>query len=276
MIIDSNMLAKSSDKSLETTEKKQTRKEKKVENSFSTSRFSQKRDFSIPYEDLEVLRRRKPKKYSKTLLKQQRTFKKFYKGEAIINKWLVENFSRFNVKLIVNPTGGYNFEGVIENVKLSFCNYNAEAMIDFYHEGEQFDQLVISYIGDESFHPQKGFYDGDRTDGIYTYFPTREELYSNEVFEYLVKDCNRLFVPQNSLYILDFNGATMAFIGLTDESDISDKYVQKEVAQYPFIEDSSDEECKKLYDEDKAYRIIKYELFNVGEKPLIRYIKNLL
>jgi len=274
MILDPNKLSKSSEKSQENSDEKLTRKEKKAKYSYSYSRFFQTRGFSISDEDLQIQRRRKPKKYLKTLLKQNRASKKFYKGESIIKNWMIENHSKFNVKPIVDPTGGYTFEGIIENVRVSFNNYNAEAMIDFWDldEDEHYDQMVINYIGDESFHPQKGFYDKDNE--VCNYYPTRAELYSNEVFEYLLQDCNRLFIPQNSLYILDFNGATIAFIGLTDETDTTDKYVQKEVAQYPFIEGLSEEEYIKLYNEDKAYKIIKYELFNVEEKPLIRYIKN--
>ena len=271
MIINPNKFLTLSEKSQENTDKQLTRKVKKAKNSFSSSQFFQKESYRISYEDLEVKRLRKPKKYLKTLLKQKRAFKTFYKGESIIKNWMKENLHRFKIKPIVKPTGGYTFEGIIENIQLSFYDYNAEAMIHFYHEGENYDHMVINYIGDESFHPQKGFYDADNKEC--NYYPTREELYANEVFEYLLQECNRLFVPQNSLYIVDFNGMTMAFIGLTDESDTSDRYVQKEVAQYQFIEGLSEEEYQKLYDEDKAYKIIKYALFNVEAKPLIRYAK---
>jgi len=252
---------------------KLTRKEKKAKYGFSFSRNRKLDKFQVPEKDIEVLRRRKAKKYTKTLLKHKRAFKSFYKGESIIKNWMNENLSRFNVKPVVESTGGYSFEGIIKNVRLSFNDYNAEAMIDFWDldEDEHYDQLVINYIGDESLHPQKGYYDGDRTDGVYTYFPTREELYANEVFEYLVQDCNKLLVPQNSLYILDLNGSTMGFIGLTDESDTSDRHVQRNVARNDFIDDCSDEVCKKLFEEDKVYRIIKYDLFDIDAEPLIRY-----
>ncbi len=230
-----------------------------------------------------MLRRRKSKKYNKTLRKQKRNTKEFHKFESIMKKWMTENQPRFNAKPISKAHRygqHYTFEGVIENVTLNFAYHSAEGMLFYSYYGDEvvdeenyFDQTVISYIGGESFNPQRGFYDSDRVNKIYSYYPTREALYINEL-ELMLEYCNEKILPNNSLYLFDNNGITSGFLGATDEEDTSDRDVQHYIARYDFIDDCSEEVCKKLYEEDKAYRVIKYELFNLEAEPLIRYIRH--
>jgi hypothetical protein len=59
---------------------------------------------------------------------------------------------------------------------------------------------VVAYVGDERHDPERGYYDADRIDGNYTYYPTREELYIHEVFERIIDYTREKFVKGNALY----------------------------------------------------------------------------
>lgn len=152
-----------------------------------------------------------------------------YPAETIFQKWLDENIYRFNhkpvLKNIINGKGIYSFEGIIDNITLVVAFWIPESMIYFDNLPEfcedtddvNFDHRIVAYIGDEKYHPLKGYYDADRIDDEYYYFPTQKELYINEVFEPIIEYCNQMFVPENSLYLRDFAGATTGFIAPTDE-----------------------------------------------------------
>ncbi len=234
--------------------------------------------FEVLQKDKQVQHKHKSKKYKKAFMKYNLTTRTFDKADSIFNKWLSQNSNRFNTKLIKKSSWEFYFEGVIENVSL-FVNSMPEAGVSFeYFEKDNphgdsfFDIEYIEYIGLESYHPQKGYYDADRVDNVFKYFPSREELYINEVYETLISYCNKKIVPENSLYLFDFNGGTSAFIGLSDETDESDKRVHNEFENTEVLDDISIEERLKLFKEDKAYKITKYELFGDGT-PLIRYVR---
>ena len=122
----------------------------------------------------------------------------------------------------------------------------------------------------ESFHPQKGFYDSDNVTGNFDYYPTREALYVNQVFEVALKSCNEMLVSENSLYLLDFHEWTAAHIDTTDESRIANKQVKHYLNKLEIVNLSS-EKCLNLLKQCKVYRIIKYNLFKLDKKPLMKY-----
>jgi len=252
-----------------------TRREKKIKNRLyvRASRFKDKQ--IVPEKDkLNIYKRKAKAKYKKSVIKFSRETKSFDKSEGIFNQWLKENIHRFNIKPIKNSENTYFFDGVIKNVSL-YLNWTPEAIFSFYsfvpniYGDTYFDQMPIDYIGYEKYSPQKGFYDADRTDGIYDYFPTRKELYIN-VFESIIEYCNEFITSKHSLYLFDFHGMTSAFIELTDENS---EIVKKRVVGDGFIEDLSKEECEKLLLEKKAYKTIKYDLFDTDKAPLIRYTR---
>jgi len=124
--------------------------------------------------------------------------------EAIFNDWLSKNIDRFNVKPKQKEdkvVGFFCFEGVIENITLLVTFEPLEAMLLFDYCDDNFDIYSIAYIGDECFDSAKGYYDGDRVDKKYTYFPTKIDLYTKEVFEPMTEYINKILVPE-IVYIL--------------------------------------------------------------------------
>jgi len=243
-----------------------TRKEKKAKYGWR-SFFAKAEKFDVPIKDKMISRRRKSHKHNTTKTKHKKDTKSFSKFEGIFKRWLENNIERFNHRPIAQAGGKYIFEGIIKNIKYGISDY--EMYLSYEYEGgtacdeneTYFDTYYIEYIGAEKYHPQKGFYDGDRVDGVYTYFPTREELYINEVFEYAISSCNEKLIQENSLYLYD-SGSTSGLIDASDESNKNN-----------YIEDLSQEECHKLLLEDKAYKTIKFDLFDSSKEPLIRYTK---
>ncbi len=240
------------------------------------------RKFKVSQVDKEVTYRRKPKKYKQALYSQNRNTYTFEKAEGIFNRWLEKNKHRLPTALLPKAGYGSYFKGVIKNISL-YVNGMPEAMISYDYYGDYkniaiededgyVDTTYMAYIGDESYHPQKGYYDADRTDGIFTYYPSREELYASEVFERMIEYCNKYITPQNSFYIFNFNNSSSVDIDTTDESKLMRIGMQKTFKDAEFIDGLSEEECSKLVEIDKAYRVIKYELFEPNKEPLIRYI----
>jgi hypothetical protein len=228
------------------------------------------KSYIVPKKDKLSTYKRKPKaKYKKSLIKFSRQTRSFYKSEGIFKQWLKENIQRFNTKPIAKTGGAYYFEDVIKNVQLRINFGLPESMIAFdsyITVDEYYDQHSIDYIGYEKYHPQKGFYDGDNE--VYDYFPTQKELYINNTFEPIIEYCNEYITPKHSLYFLNSFGWSIAFIEVTDENN---EIVKKRVIGDGFIEDLSDQECEKLFVERKAYKTIKYDLFDIDKAPLIRY-----
>jgi len=259
--------------------KQLTRKEKKAQAYTSNIYLEKHHQFKVSNEDKQIIRRRKPKKYKKSLYSQNRTTYTFEKAESIFNRWLEVNRHRFPSELIAKTGNAFYFKGVIKNIEL-YINTTPEAMISYHYEGiyddiaiedTYIDTKYIEYIGMEAYHPQKGYYDADIVDEIYTYFPTREELYAKEVFEKIIDYCNKYITPQNSLYILTIRGSSSVSIDRTDESNLMSIGMQKDFANAKYIEGLSDEECEKLVAYGKAWRIMKYELFEEAKEPSVRY-----
>ena len=280
----SNCNISSSDEEVEVPvpKKKLTRKEKKgKQHHFSRHRPLAK--FEISQEDKQVRYKRNGKKNAKRLKKYNLNYRTFDKAEAIFNKWFAENKHRFNVKPI-HHSDEYNhyhyyFEGVVKSVDLNIEVNGPEVSLGFTYYGKDnmeeedsqyFDQQYLEYIMGESFHPQKGFYNSDNVTGNFDYFPTREALYINQVFEVALKSCNEMLVPENSLYLFDSCGCTSAFIDATDESNKENMRVYRDETE-PEIVNLSHKECFELLKQSKVRRLIKYDLFQPDKKPLIRY-----
>jgi len=172
------------------------------------------------------------------LRKYRRSPFEVYPAEEIFRNWLEENRHRFNHKLVLKEKRNghvvYGFEGIIDNITLHISFDSPEASLGFdnsleFHdniEDTYFDMMYIAYIGYEKYHPIKGYYDDDRTDEIYDYFPTQKELYVTDVFEHIIETTNELFVAKNSLYLLHGSYFTAGYIKSTDdvESNIGKAY----------------------------------------------------
>jgi hypothetical protein len=216
-------------------------------------------------------RKRKHKKGSKKNFTAM-YLKRFAKSEAIFSKWLKKNEHRLHYKLINKGSYCYSFEGLIKEIELSITlRTTTEIEFVFNYNGCCFDLETIAYIGEEAYNPQKGYYDLDRVDKIYTYYPTREELYINDVFEWMIKKCNEKLTPNNSLYLFDYNGITSAYIQATQEDDKNNLKVIRNLSTLPNRKDLSLKEAKKLFKEEKVYKVIKLDLFNKEKNPFIRY-----
>lgn len=181
------------------------RKQKKKEESWKFIFWTNKKynKFQLTDEDKLYQIVRKQKK-SKNKIQSKKW--SFYKSQRLFLNWLDNNKHRFNVKLILQPSGMYTFENVVDNVSMVFQDYINDPEIRFTYKDELFDLYSANYIGCESYHTSKGYYDADRVDGIYTYYKTKEELFEKDVFNYLLKYVNENITPNHSLYLVDCNG----------------------------------------------------------------------
>lgn len=144
--------------------------------------------------------------------------------KKLFKKWLKKNLDRFNYKPYPKNSvcNEYYFEGIAKNITLVMDYRSPEAMI--YHVNPQdpnrcCDHDVVEYIGYEKYDPQKGYYDSDRVDEKYTYFPTQEELYIHEVFEKIITYVNENFVKGNSLYIHQSSNSSSSKIAPKTEAE---------------------------------------------------------
>jgi len=166
------------------------------------------------------------------LRKQSVRVFELYPDEEIFNEWLKENIHRFNHKPVLhaklNSHYVYGFEGIIGNITLNISFGALEASLYLYNlpefsndrDGTSFDLIDIEYIGEEKYHPLKGYYDADRVDHKYDYFPTQKELYINNVFEPIIEYCNKMFVSENSLELIATGGfSTAGCIRATEKID---------------------------------------------------------
>ena len=128
--------------------------------------------------------------------------------EKVFLKWMDDNIDIFPYKPSFlsreNSRLTYTFEGICKKITLAVELTTSEAMI-CYSESEAKDELwtmhkVLEYIGMETYDPEKGYYDADREDGKFTYFPTRAEMCIKEVFETIPKFCQEYFNPGMCIY----------------------------------------------------------------------------
>ena len=205
--------------------------------------------------------------------RRARTFK-VYPAEEMFYTWLEENIHRFKHKPVLQKKENgqvlYSFEGIIENVTLGISFESPEASFYFYNLRELcddesdmfFDMQYINYIGWEKYHPLKGYYDADRGDNKYDYFPTQKELYINEVFEQIIVDTNEIFIPKSSLYLIDYDGMTAGYIAPTDTENQSEQQ-QRTVKNFYPSKESVSIEGLTIFESSAGYVMYKYDLFCV-------------
>ena len=131
--------------------------------------------------------------------------------QKLFRKWLGENLHRFIHKPYCNNRQyrEFHFEGVTENITFVINYSNAEAMLFYenpFRANECSDHSVIEYIGCAEYDPKYGYYDADREDGNFTYYPTKEEVIVNEVFEKIIPYVNKRFTKENVLSIFEAEG----------------------------------------------------------------------
>ncbi len=186
-----------------------------------------------------------------------------YPVEVVFCEWLKENIDRFNFKPILqyvkDGTGVYSFEGIVDNISLVVAFYSPESMVFFDNlsvfcedpDDTYFDHHVVDYIGEEQYHPTKGYYDAEN--GVYDYFPTQKELYINNIFEPIIEYCNIIFVPENSLELLKMGcGSTAGCIRATEK-------IESEALD--FIDKFQDVTGVTVWKYKDGYTKYKYDLF---------------
>jgi hypothetical protein len=211
-------------------------------------------------------------KYKKLNYKY-REFQKPYLSEIIFNEWLKNNIQSFNYRPIKKDSNTFYFENIAKCIYLQLDFSSVEAMIVFDNVEDKisidnhFDLYSIAYIGKEKNDSTKGYYDADRVDNIYTYYLTKKELYINEVFKSIVEYCNRILVPENSVYLGYYGGSTIGFIASSDENN---SMVKSHCLRGRLI--SLNEYIKNIYTKG-FYQCIKYDLFDISKAPVIRYFE---
>lgn len=155
-----------------------------------------------------------------TAVQKGGTYMSSTKVKKLFRLWLKENLHRFNYKPYAKNSVGseYYFEGIAKNITLVMDYSSPEAMMS--HDNpikltHCWDYDVVEYIGDERLDKEKGYYDADRVDGIYDYFPTQKDLYIHNVFEKIIDYVNSKFVKENALYLLQ--------LGFSSSSKIAPK-----------------------------------------------------
>lgn len=124
------------------------------------------------------------------------------KNEQFFNDWLHKNINRFSHHPIRKNRQEFYFRGVTRQVYLIMTNdYTDASLAVDDKDGNNFDFLYIQYIGDLKYAPNKGYFDADRVDEIYSYYPTVKELLVAEVFEPIIIFCNKNFIEKNCLYL---------------------------------------------------------------------------
>jgi len=135
------------------------------------------------------------------------------KAAVTFYKWLAKNRGKFNHRPIQISKYKFRFEGVIKNIVLTMDLSMPEAMLAFYDDkGKYFDHLSIEYIGDEQYDPSKGYYDADREDKKYDYFPSLKELWIHNVFDVIPRFCNENFTSKHWLYLNSSSTSSSALI----------------------------------------------------------------
>lgn len=109
----------------------------------------------------------------KNYKKRTYKYKKFHPSESMFYAWLDKNIDRFNNKPIAIGSHDFRLDGIIKNIILHLDFYNdevmtPEALFSISDENDMhYDLIDIEYIGEEQYHPLKGYYDADRVDGVY-------------------------------------------------------------------------------------------------------------
>ena len=158
-----------------------------------------------------------------------------YKVRKLFLQWLSKNDYRFNHPPLCK--GGikneFYYEHIIPNIQFHM-NYNRiEATLFFYpmtssKPEECWDIYDIQYIGNENYDKDMGYYDADSIDKKFKFYTSQDELYINEVFEYIIEYTNKIFVPDNRLYLYRSQGGgwTKAQIESADKTKIFNTLIE--------------------------------------------------
>jgi len=231
--------------------------------------------YQVKTEDMFLYIKKKNKRFKRSLPLVKSNTIKLDIANIVFEKWFNKNQYRFNTKPIISKQtkDGFiiEFEGIIKNISI-IVRPIPEVSFIFEYDGEWVDSLDIAYIGQEMYNPEKGYYDSDRVNGIFTYFDTREELYINDVFEPLIEYCNEYLTDKHSLYMCISQGFSYASIDFSNDNDCKRRHFSNKDELNKI---TSVVEGKKLYLEDKAIKKLKFDLFDLNKEIDINYIKNL-
>ena len=165
-----------------------------------------------------------------------------YPFEKLFNDWMDENIHRFKHKPVLQDNGEdyavYSFEGISEGITLCISFELLDSVLYFdnfpgFHDDaiEGSELYIISYIEEVAHDPLKGyyatnhFYHGLDNEDEREYFSTEKTLYIDTLFEATLEDVNKMFLPENSLYLINYGEMTTGFIAHT-KSDPD--YIAKE------------------------------------------------
>jgi len=133
--------------------------------------------------------------------------------ELLFERWLEKNSDRFTYKPKKIKKHEYSFEGIIRNISLRVACEECSIGFDD-NDGEYFDHIDIEYIELLGYTEGKGYYDKGTTE-YYTkrnlpipYFQTYEEIIQETLFEALIDYCDKHFVKENRLYLMDGDGTS--------------------------------------------------------------------
>ncbi len=148
-------------------------------------------------------------------------------------EWLAENIHRFKIKPVLQESSEhdhiYTFEGIANNITLCVSFEILETVLYFENFPDFHDDIVggselyiISHIEEVAHNPLRGYY---ATNHFYNvlgdedereYFTTQKALYINTLFEAMLDDINKMLLPENSLYLINYGEMTTGFIARTD------------------------------------------------------------
>jgi hypothetical protein len=158
-----------------------------------------------------------------------------YPAEAIFHEWFDANIHRFKHQPLLQENGEdyavYSFKGITEGITLCISFELLESVLYFdnfpgFHDDtiEGSELYILSYIEEVAHDPLKGYYATNHfnnrleDEDEHVYFATEKTLYIDMLFEAILVDLNKMFLPENSLYLINYGEMTTGFIART-ESD---------------------------------------------------------
>jgi hypothetical protein len=192
--------------------------------------------------------------------------------ELLFEKWLEKNSDRFTYKPKRIKPSEYSFEGIIKNISLRVACEECSICFDD-NDGEYFDHIDIEYIEYLDYKEGKGYYD-EGTILYYIkrnlpipYYPTYEDIIHQTLFETIINYCDKHFIKENSLYLMNSSGWRSASISPAD----NDKQELKQVEH--LNKDSFSSDDKLLEDGTYDYKKLKFDLFDMGKDCEVFYYR---
>ena len=142
---------------------------------------------------------------------------------SYFDNWLAKNIDRFKYKPIKIGFDKYRFDGIIDSIVLQVPKNRKEIRIILYSPNKfqtnksktDYEMKDISSLHKVKHIKGKGYTDLDWIDEYKnTFYPTFQAMVHTELFEPLIKYCNKSFINNNSLYIIESKyGIVMGVIG---------------------------------------------------------------